>query len=194
VLVLDEPTNDLDIESLELLEQTLQEYPGTLLLVSHDRAFLDNVVTQTLAVEGDGQWREYVGGYGDWLRQRPAPVEEKTAGKPPRETVAAITQKPRIKLSFKERRELEALPVRDRGARGRAEGDHGSHEPRRLLHAGRAEDQGRSSAQRRDRNAAAREARTLGSTGIARRAESRLIQIVASQRTIIVSVGAAADR
>jgi ATP-binding cassette subfamily F protein uup len=72
ILVLDEPTNDLDIESLELLEDTLQDYPGTLLLVSHDRAFLDNVVTQTLAPDGDGVWREYVGGYSDWLRQRPA--------------------------------------------------------------------------------------------------------------------------
>jgi ATP-binding cassette subfamily F protein uup len=72
VLVLDEPTNDLDIDSLELLESTLQDYPGTVLLVSHDRAFLDNVVTQTLAAEGDGTWKEYVGGYSDWLVQRPA--------------------------------------------------------------------------------------------------------------------------
>ena len=73
VLVMDEPTNDLDIESLELLEQTLQDYSGTLLLVSHDRTFLDNVVTQVLAPLGDGRWREYVGGYSDWLRQRPRP-------------------------------------------------------------------------------------------------------------------------
>ena len=73
VLVLDEPTNDLDIDSLELLENMLQDYTGTLLLVSHDRAFLDNVVTQTLAAEGDGRWREYVGGYSDWLRQRSQP-------------------------------------------------------------------------------------------------------------------------
>ena len=72
LLVLDEPTNDLDIESLELLEQRLQDYPGTLLLVSHDRRFLDNVVTQTLVAEGGGKWREYVGGYSDWLRQRAA--------------------------------------------------------------------------------------------------------------------------
>ena len=71
VLVLDEPTNDLDIESLELLEAALQDYAGTLLLVCHDRAFLDNVVTQTLAAEGDGRWQEYAGGYTDWLRQRP---------------------------------------------------------------------------------------------------------------------------
>ena len=73
VLVLDEPTNDLDIESLELLEAALQDYAGTLLLVSHDRAFLDNVVTQTIAAEGGGAWKEYVGGYSDWLRQRPLP-------------------------------------------------------------------------------------------------------------------------
>ncbi len=73
LVVLDEPTNDLDIESLELLEQKLQDYTGTLLLVSHDRRFLDNVVTQTLAAEGGGQWHEYVGGYTDWLRQRSAP-------------------------------------------------------------------------------------------------------------------------
>ena len=107
-IVLDEPTNDLDIESLELLEQKLQDYPGTLLLVSHDRRFLDNVVTQTLATEGDGLWREYVGGYSDWLRQRPklsAP-----ASKPNVTPQNAPTAKPRAKLSFKEQRELAALP------------------------------------------------------------------------------------
>ena len=75
LLVLDEPTNDLDIESLELLEATLQSYPGTLLLVSHDRTFLDNVVTQTLVAEGPpGTWKEYVGGYSDWVAQRPGEV------------------------------------------------------------------------------------------------------------------------
>ena len=78
ILVLDEPTNDLDIESLELLEQTLQEYRGTLLLVSHDRTFLDNVVTQTLAPDGDGRWKEYVGGYSDWLRQRSPRIQRST--------------------------------------------------------------------------------------------------------------------
>src|SRR5690606_25907603 len=75
VLVLDEPTNDLDIETLELLEELLQEYTGTVLLVSHDRAFLNNVVTQTIAYEGDGRWRDYVGGYDDWAAQRPAPTQ-----------------------------------------------------------------------------------------------------------------------
>src|SRR4029077_15386980 len=74
LVILDEPTNDLDIESLELLEERLQDYNGTLLLVSHDRRFLDNVVTQTLAAEGNGVWREYAGGYSDYLQQRPPPV------------------------------------------------------------------------------------------------------------------------
>ena len=71
LVILDEPTNDLDIESLELLEERLQGYDGTLLLVSHDRRFLDNIVTQTLAADGNGIWREYVGGYSDYLQQRP---------------------------------------------------------------------------------------------------------------------------
>jgi len=112
LLVLDEPTNDLDIESLELLEATLQDYPGTLLLVSHDRRFLDNVVTQTLAAEGDGRWREYVGGYSDWLAQRPPPP---APARPARVTEPApVKPEPvatRVKLSFKESRELEALPT-----------------------------------------------------------------------------------
>jgi len=93
VLVLDEPTNDLDIETLELLEALLQDYAGTVFLVSHDRAFLDNVVTQTIASEGQGAWKEYIGGYSDWLQQRPsaggsngsstsaAPVKKNSAGK-----------------------------------------------------------------------------------------------------------------
>jgi ATP-binding cassette subfamily F protein uup len=108
LVVLDEPTNDLDIESLELLEQKLQEYSGTLLLVSHDRRFLDNVVTQTLAAEGGGAWYEYVGGYSDWLRQRrqPSSPEAKRAGAP----AAVPKEKPRVKLSFKDQRELAALP------------------------------------------------------------------------------------
>jgi len=105
VLVLDEPTNDLDIESLELLEAALQDYDGTLLLVSHDRAFLDNVVTQTLAAEGGGAWKEYVGGYTDWVRQRPAAVTEEKAG-----SQAAAREKGRVKLSYKETRELQSLP------------------------------------------------------------------------------------
>ncbi|MGH8707466.1 MAG: ATP-binding cassette domain-containing protein [Burkholderiales bacterium] len=105
VLVLDEPTNDLDIESLELLEAALQDYDGALLLVSHDRAFLDNVVTSVLAPEGGGAWKEYAGGYSDWVRQRPAgAAEDKAAPKSP------AREKSRAKLSYKEARELEALP------------------------------------------------------------------------------------
>ncbi|WP_420810462.1 hypothetical protein [Corticimicrobacter populi] len=72
--MLDEPTNDLDIETLELLESLLQDYHGTVLLVSHDRTFLNNVVTQTIAHEGNGKWRDYIGGYDDWLAQRPDPA------------------------------------------------------------------------------------------------------------------------
>ena len=119
VLVLDEPTNDLDIESLELLEQALQDYSGTLLLVSHDRTFLDNVVTQTLVAEDEGRWREYAGGYSDWLRQRPAtPAETMREAKDKAAaqklaapaTPAAPAPKVRVKLSFKETRDLELLP------------------------------------------------------------------------------------
>jgi ATP-binding cassette subfamily F protein uup len=110
LLVLDEPTNDLDIESLELLEQRLQDYDGTLILVSHDRKFLDNVVTQTLAAEPGAVWREYVGGYSDWLRQRPeaaaAPVSASKPAAPRTKTPA----KTRAKLSYKDERELAALP------------------------------------------------------------------------------------
>ena len=106
LLVLDEPTNDLDIESLELLEQRLQDYHGTLILVSHDRKFLDNVVTQTLAAEDAGVWREYVGGYSDWLQQRPAPAVTDA----PSPTRAPARAKARGKLSYKDERELAALP------------------------------------------------------------------------------------
>ena len=110
VLVMDEPTNDLDIESLELLEATLQGYPGTLLLVSHDRAFLDNVVTQTLVAEGNGKWQEYVGGYSDWLAQRrpaaAAPAKQKAEGRADDSRRAAPA-----KMSYKETRELAQLPA-----------------------------------------------------------------------------------
>jgi ATP-binding cassette subfamily F protein uup len=107
--VLDEPTNDLDIDSLELLENMLQDYTGTLLLVSHDRAFLDNVVTQTVAAEGDGRWREYVGGYSDWLRQRPPP-RTAPASKSQAAAMLPAAATPKRKLSYKEQRELESLP------------------------------------------------------------------------------------
>ncbi|MEE4377761.1 MAG: ATP-binding cassette domain-containing protein, partial [Candidatus Competibacteraceae bacterium] len=116
LLVLDEPTNDLDLETLEVLEDLLAEFNGTLLLVSHDRAFLDNVVTHVFAFEGNGQVKTYVGGYDDWLRQRSVPASA------PRRTDSAKSDKakhapakngakPR-KLSYKEQRELEQLPAR----------------------------------------------------------------------------------
>jgi ATP-binding cassette subfamily F protein uup len=111
VLVLDEPTNDLDAETLELLEELLLDYAGTLLLVSHDRAFLNNVVTSTLALEGNGRVREYVGGYDDWLRQRQPPPAAKAAK--PAAAKAVNSQPPPERprrLNYKERRELEALP------------------------------------------------------------------------------------
>ncbi|HZY16985.1 MAG TPA: ATP-binding cassette domain-containing protein [Ramlibacter sp.] len=137
VLVLDEPTNDLDIDTLELLEDLLQNYEGTVFLVSHDRAFLDNVVTSTIAHEGDGRWREYEGGVQDWLTQSQraralalaagrtakhdpvggsAAVPSAAAPATPASTTApaapAAAATPRRKLSYKEQRELEALPAR----------------------------------------------------------------------------------
>ena len=136
LLVMDEPTNDLDVETLELLEELLGDYPGTLLLVSHDRDFLDAVVTSTLVMEGNGRVGEYVGGYSDWLRQRPAASVAATAGavaKPSASSPApsqlpgsastgaapdagasgaAATPAPKRRLGFKEQRELEALPGR----------------------------------------------------------------------------------
>jgi len=112
VLVLDEPTNDLDIESLELLEDTLQGYPGTLLLVSHDRAFLDNVVTQTLVAEQNGTWREYAGGYSDWLSQRSVPSAPSPALVGEGQDRAGVRPNvSRVKLSYKEAREIEQLPA-----------------------------------------------------------------------------------
>jgi len=115
VLVLDEPTNDLDIETLELLEELLANYNGTLFLVSHDRAFLDNVVTQVIAFEGDGKLQEYVGGFEDWERvqkyqatlAKPAPAPARATAPP-----AAAQPKTASKLSYKESRELAELPLR----------------------------------------------------------------------------------
>jgi len=107
LLVMDEPTNDLDVETLDLLEELLLEYSGTLLLVSHDREFLDNVVTSTLVVGDGGVVREYVGGYGDWLRQ--AQAEAAPSVRPAQEKPRRQTERQR-RLSYKEERELEALP------------------------------------------------------------------------------------
>jgi ABC transport system ATP-binding/permease protein len=125
LLVLDEPTNDLDVETLELLEEVLLTFNGTVLMVSHDRAFLDNVVTSTLVFEGEGKVREYVGGYQDWLRQGGSPrllgVTESKSGKADLTSavVAPVAAAPvpeaaptanKKKLSYKLQRELEALP------------------------------------------------------------------------------------
>jgi ABC transport system ATP-binding/permease protein len=119
VLVLDEPTNDLDIDTLELLEAQLLEFPGTLLLVSHDRVFLDHAVTSTIVFEGNGRVEEYVGGYEDWVRQRAqaAETESRPASRAPaaaRDVQAPLTDRPAAakKLSYTEQRTLEQLPGR----------------------------------------------------------------------------------
>jgi ATP-binding cassette subfamily F protein uup len=118
VLILDEPTNDLDLETLELLEAELMKFTGTILIVSHDRTFLDNLVTSVLAFEGDGLVREYVGGYEDWQRQRadaavPATVQLREARDTrPQQAVKGQRADGKVRLSFKEQRELEALPAR----------------------------------------------------------------------------------
>jgi ATP-binding cassette subfamily F protein uup len=116
VLVLDEPTNDLDIETLELLEELIAEFDGTVLLVSHDRVFLDRIVTSTLAFEGGGRVTEYVGGWEDYLRQSERTRPERPAGGKRAEAAPPIRSQrgsePALrKLSFKEQRELEALPA-----------------------------------------------------------------------------------
>jgi ATP-binding cassette subfamily F protein uup len=116
VMVLDEPTNDLDIETLDLLEDLLASYDGTLFLVSHDRAFLDNVVTQVIAAEGDGHWGEYAGGYAEWQRVQAAREAQRIAEQRTQASAskAVASEKPAAKridkLSFNEKRELEGLP------------------------------------------------------------------------------------
>ena len=119
LLVMDEPTNDLDVETLELLEELLADYNGTLLIVSHDRAFLDNVVTSTLALEGNGVVREYVGGYSDWLRHRMTAVSASSPERAEAIRIAAAapvstasTAVNKRKLSYKDARELDQLPLR----------------------------------------------------------------------------------
>jgi len=115
LLVLDEPTNDLDIETLEVLENKLTEYNGTLIIVSHDREFLDNVVTSTIVFEDDGRIQEYVGGYSDWLRQGHALAETDSPydAKARKQRHAAERRKQRkpTKLSYKDQRELDQLPA-----------------------------------------------------------------------------------
>jgi ATP-binding cassette subfamily F protein uup len=111
LLILDEPTNDLDAETLELLEEMLVEYPGTLLMVSHDRTFLNNVVTSTLVFEGEGRVKAYAGGYDDWLRQRATETAQAETEKKKAAQAAAPPEKvQKRRLSYKEQRELESLP------------------------------------------------------------------------------------
>jgi ATP-binding cassette subfamily F protein uup len=110
VLVMDEPTNDLDIETLELLEELLLEYPGTLLLVSHDRVFLNNVVTSTLVLEGDGLINEYPGGYDDWLSQRKPILPGPVKAKPEKEIIRPKKTLAVRKLTYKEQREFDSFP------------------------------------------------------------------------------------
>ena len=112
LLVMDEPTNDLDIETLELLEALLVDYQGTLLLVSHDRDFLDNVVTSTLVFEGQGKVNEYVGGYDDWLRQAQHQSSKQATPVADRKGPAKAAQRKPAKLSYKDQRELDQLPAR----------------------------------------------------------------------------------
>ena len=122
LLVMDEPTNDLDVETLELLEELLLDYDGTLLLVSHDRAFLDNVVTSCLAFEGEGRVTSWVGGYSDWLAQRPEPETERVEKKA-KTSASGTTRRAPVgkKLGYKEQRELESLPVEIEAMEGRRE-------------------------------------------------------------------------
>ena len=100
----------MDIDTLELLEELLEEYTGTVFLVSHDRTFLDNVVTQVIVAEGEGKWREFVGGYTDWERVRTLPIATAPASKPAVKVEAAAPVAKQKKLSYKEQRELEELP------------------------------------------------------------------------------------
>jgi len=126
LLVMDEPTNDLDVETLDLLEELLLDYPGTLLLVSHDRAFLNNVVTSTIAFEDEGGLHEYVGGYDDWLRQRRKPTGS-TVEKPKAKLQSKSEPAPekKAKLSYKDQRELDTLPQRIEELEGEVESLHG---------------------------------------------------------------------
>ena len=110
LLVLDEPTNDLDVETLDLLEDLLMSYAGTILLVSHDRTLINNIVTSTLVFEGESVVKEYVGGYDDWLRQRPQDAKPRKASFRKQNVLLAQTPITRLKLGFKQQKELDALP------------------------------------------------------------------------------------
>jgi ATP-binding cassette subfamily F protein uup len=111
VLILDEPTNDLDIETLELLEELIADFDGTVLLVSHDRAFLDNIATSVLVFEGQGRVVEYVGGWGDYIRQAPPTMPSADRGEQRRHQSRESPRDQKRKLSFNEQRELATLPA-----------------------------------------------------------------------------------
>ena len=178
VLVLDEPTNDLDIETLELLESRLAEWPGTLLLVSHDRAFIDNVVTSTLVFEGQGRVREYVGGYEDWLRQRPrteAPdvrLADRAAGGGPSDPPARGRESsdppssPR-KASYREQQELLALPGRIESLESEQQRLQAAVAVAGLLQGAGRHHRPHAGAARGHRAGAARRARAVGRAGLA---------------------------
>jgi ATP-binding cassette subfamily F protein uup len=121
-MVLDEPTNDLDIETLDLLQELLSDYPGTILLVSHDRDFLDRVATSVIVSEGEGRWREYAGGYSDMVAQRGYGLSGPSAPEAPKpeKTIARETARPagKRKMSFKEKHALETLPGRIEALQG----------------------------------------------------------------------------
>ena len=139
--MLDEPTNDLDLETLDLLQELLADYQGTVLLVSHDRDFIDRVVSATLISDGDGVWTEFAGGYTDMLAQRGRGVGAQAAGAGRqahgcRQAGGELRRRPaaKRKLSFNEKHALETLPKRDRGAAGRS-GEAQRRDGRRSLHA-----------------------------------------------------------
>jgi ATP-binding cassette subfamily F protein uup len=149
VLVLDEPTNDLDLETLELLEQQLVEWPGTLLLVSHDRRFLDNVVTSTLAFEGSGTIREYVGGYADYLRQKAVPEPEQPKTQDPR---PKTTPSPQEEALLQRGTRIQGSPRSHRRARGGAEATTSGACGSRVLQEARGRDSGGRRSHRADRS------------------------------------------
>jgi ATP-binding cassette subfamily F protein uup len=166
VLVLDEPTNDLDLETLELLEEWLTTWPGTLLLVSHDRAFIDHVVTSTLVFEGEGRVQEYVGGYEDWVRQRPRATGASTGTTTttPRPIARDDGQSRPRKLSYKEQQEYDQLPARIEALESeqkQLQADIAGA----VLHASRRRDHADASEARSTGRAAARKLCALGRAG-----------------------------
>jgi ATP-binding cassette subfamily F protein uup len=167
VLVLDEPTNDLDIESLELLEAALQDYAGTILLVSHDRAFLDNVVTQTLAFEGSGLWNEYAGGYSDYLRQRVVSAPLTRGGCERSARAGGFFSEAAHQAHQQRDARAGGAARRDRGAGSRAQSARRQDGRRRLLPPAAGRPARGPAPARRDRPPPPRETGALGGAGSA---------------------------